>query len=137
MHDIRYDELHNEYFVVNPFAEAILTFRGGTSGQEAPVRIIQGPHVKIGGTRLDVDPIHNEIFVPDGTRIRVYPRVANGDVSPIRIIEGPDTQLRRAESLSVDPINNILVVGYNKRETDPDNGALVIFNRTDSSNVTP
>jgi len=137
MHDIRYDELHDEFFVVNPFAEAILTFRGGTSGQESPIRIIQGPHVKIGGNRLDVDPIHDEIFVPDARRIRVYPRGANGDVVPIRIIEGPDTQLTRAESLSVDPINNILVVGFNKGERDPDNGALLIFNRTDNGNVKP
>jgi hypothetical protein len=137
MHDIRYDEMHDEFFVVNPFAEAILTFRGGTSGQEAPIRIIQGPHVKTGGTRLDVDPVHNEIFVPDGTRIRVYPRDANGDVSPVRIIEGPDTQLKRAESVSVDPINNIIVVGFNRGPTDPDNGALLIFNRTDNGNVKP
>ena len=90
MHDIRYDEMHDEFFVVNPFAEAILTFRGGTSGQESPIRIIQGPHVKIGGNRLDVDPI-----------------------------------------------NNILVVGFNKGEQDRENGALLIFNRTDSGNVKP
>src|SRR5947208_1191632 len=137
MHDIRYDELHDEFFVVNPFAEAILTFRGGTSGQESPIRILQGPHVKIGGSRLDVDPVHDEMFVPDGRRIRVYPRAANGDVAPIRIIEGPDTQLTRAESVSVDPVNNILVVGFNKGERDPDNGALLIFNRTDQGNVKP
>jgi hypothetical protein len=136
MHDIRYDEVHDEFLVVNPFAEAILTFRGGTAGQENPIRIIQGPHAKIGGNRLDVDPIHNEIFVPDATRIRVYPREANGDVAPIRIIEGPDTQLTRAESLSVDPINNILVVGFNKGTNDPD-GAILIFNRTDNGNVKP
>src|SRR5213592_2209224 len=132
MHAIRYDE----FFVVNPFAEAILTFRGGTSGQESPIRIIQGPHVKIGGSRLDVDPVHDEMFVPDARRIRVYPRGANGDVVPIRIIEGPDTQLTRAESLSVDPINNILVVGFNKQGSEPD-GAILIFNRTDNGNVKP
>ena len=137
MHDIRYDELHDEFLVVNPFADAILTFRGGIAGQESPVRIIQGPHAKIGGNRLDVDPVHNEIFVPDGNKIRVYPREANGDVSPIRVLEGPDTQLTRAESLSVDPVNNILVVGFNKGERDPDNGAILIFNRTDSGNVKP
>ena len=136
MHDIRYDEMHDEFLVVNPFAEAILTFRGAISGQESPVRIIQGPHVKIGGNRLDVDAIHNEIFVPDDTRIRVYPREANGDVAPVRVIEGPDTQLRRAQSLAVDPINNVLVVGFNKTENDPD-GAIVIFNRTDNGNVKP
>src|SRR5213593_2674407 len=93
MHDIRYDELHDEFFVVNPFAEAILTFRGGTSGQESPIRILQGPHVKIGGSRLDVDPVHDEMFVPDGRRIRVYPRGANGDVAPIPIMKVRDTKL--------------------------------------------
>jgi hypothetical protein len=137
MHDIRYDEVHDEFFVVNPFAEAILVFRGGADGQQAPVRVIQGPNAQIGGSRLDVDPIHNEIFVPDGNRIRVYPREANGDVAPIRIIEGPDTRLRNAQSLAVDPINNILVVGFNKnRENDPD-GSILIFNRTDNGNVKP
>jgi len=136
MHDIRYDEVHDEFLVVNPFAEAVLTFRGATSGQESPVRIIQGPHVQIGGNRLDVDPVHNEIFVPDNNRIRVYPREANGDVAPIRIIEGPNTQLTRAQSVSVDPINDVLVVGFNKQENDPD-GAILIFNRTDNGNVKP
>ena len=138
MHDIRYDEIHDEFVVLNPFAEAILTFRGGTSGQEAPIRIIQGPHVQIGGNRMDVDPVHDEIFVPDNNKIRVYRRTANGDTEPIRVIEGPDTQLTRAESLSVDPINNILVVGFNKGEGDRDaDGALLIFNRTDNGNVKP
>src|SRR5437870_13524517 len=118
MHDIRYDELHDEFLVVNPFADAILTFRGGIAGQESPARIIQGPHARIGGNRLDVDPVHNEIFVPDGNKIRVYPREANGDVSPIRVIEGPNTQLTRAESLSVDPVNDILVVGFNKGRSE-------------------
>jgi len=138
MHDIRYDEMHDEFYVVNPFAGAILTFRGGTGGQEAPIRIIQGPHAKISGNRLDVDPVHNEIFVPDGNKISVYPRDGNGDVAPIRVIQGPDTQLSRAESLSVDPVNNILVVGFNKGEGDRDpDGSILIFNRTDNGNVKP
>ena len=136
MHDIRYDEVHDEFLVVNPFAEAILTFRAESSGQQAPIRIIQGPHVKIGGTRLAVDPVHNEIFVPDSGRIRVYPRDANGDIAPIRVIEGPDTQLARAASVAVDPVNNILVVGLNKAGDEPD-GAILMFNRTDSGNVKP
>ena len=66
---------------------------------------------------------------------------ANGDVAPIRIIQGPDTQLRHAQSLAVDPINNILVIGTNRGEEEPENrsldGALVIFNRTDNGNVKP
>jgi hypothetical protein len=137
MHDIRYDEIHDEFFVVNPFAEAIMTFRGDTAGQEAPIRIIQGPHVKFGGSRLSVDPVHNEIFLPAGNRIRVYPRDGNGDVAPIRTIEGPDTQLRNAESAAVDPINNVIVVGFNKPPGGKENGSILIFSRTDDGNVKP
>ena len=40
-------------------------------------------------------------------------------------------------SYAWDPINNILVVGFNKGEQDRENGALLIFNRTDSGNVKP
>jgi hypothetical protein len=136
MHDIRYDAIHDEFLLVNPFAQAILSFRGDSAGQEPPIRIIQGPQVKFGGNRMDVDPVHNEIFVPDGDNIQVYPREANGNVAPIRVIQGPDTQIARADSVSVDPINDVLVVGFNKGERDPD-GALLIFNRTDNGNVKP
>ena len=137
MHDVRYNETHDEMYVVNPFASAILTFRGGANGQEGPIRVIQGPNAQIGGSRLDVDPIHNEIFLPAGRRILVYPREANGDVAPLRIIEGPDTQLRTAQSIAVDPINNLLVIGTNRTDTDTENGELIVFNRTDNGNVKP
>ena len=146
MHDIRYDEINDEFVVVNPFAEAILTFRGDAGGQEGPIRIIQGPRTGSLGSRLDVDSIHDEIFVPTSTRILVYPREANGDVAPIRVIEGPDTQLKRAQSLAVDPINDIIVVGLNsdfgnkKSDQSAENlerGAILVFNRTDSGNVKP
>jgi hypothetical protein len=137
MHDIRFDEIHDEFFVVNPFAEAIMAFKGDTNGQQAPLRIIQGPHVKFGGNRLDVDPVHNEIFLPQNSRIRVYPRDGNGDVAPIRTIEGPDTMLKNAESLAVDPINNIIAVGFNKQPYDEDNASILIFDRTANGNVKP
>jgi hypothetical protein len=137
VHDIRYVEEHDEFVVANSLAGAIMTFRGGADGQEGPIRVIQGPKVGFRANRLDVDAVHNEIFVPDEDRIRVYPREANGDVAPIRIIEGPDTQLKNANSVGVDPINNILVVGFNRNQGDTENGALLIFNRTDSGNVKP
>jgi len=67
MHDVRYDALHDEIFVTNPFAEAILVFRGGASGEEPPIRVIQGPHTQLQGTgaaaggadRVEVDPSHD------------------------------------------------------------------------------
>lgn len=130
MHDIRYNEVDDEFFVANPFAQAILVFRGGANGQEAPIRIIQGPKTKLSGPdRLDIDVVHNEIFVPERDSVLVFPLKGDGDVAPIRIIQGPDTQLRRAQALAVDPINNLLVVA--------DDRELLIFNRTDNGNAKP
>jgi hypothetical protein len=144
MHDVRYDAVHDEIVVPVPYAEAILTFRGGADGQESPIRIIQGPKTGEIGSRLDVDPIHNEIFTYTNDSIVVYPREANGDVAPLRVIKGPDTQLRRNYGIAVDPINDILVVGLNSSfgserpgRGAEEKGAILIFNRTDSGNVKP
>ena len=149
VHDIRYVEEHDEFVVGNSLAGAIMTFRGGADGQEGPIRTIQGPNSPSMGNRLDVDSVHDEIFTIDRYGIQVYPREADGDVAPIRIIEGPDTQLINGHSIAVDPINDIIVVGLNSqfgsrvtpsRPADSERrerGGLLVFNRTDSGNVTP
>jgi hypothetical protein len=129
MHDIRYDEVNDEILVPNQFGQAILTFRGAADGEEPPVRVINGPSTQLQRPdRLDVDTVHNEIFVPDIDRILVYPRAGNGDVAPIRMIHGPDTGLDTS-TLAVDPVNNVIVASTGKR--------LLIFNRTDQGNVKP
>ncbi len=138
MHDIRYDEVHDELLVSNPFASAILVFRGAASGEEAPIRFIQGPKTTIvAPDRLEVDPVNNEILVPEGNRILVFSRTANGDVAPIRILEGPDTALVNAESVVVDPVRNLIVVGTQDRRAEAGGGGLLIFNRTDQGNTRP
>ena len=148
MHDIRYDAVHDEIFVANPFAEAIMTFRGSANGEEAPIRKIQGPHTQMEGQtdRLDIDTVHNEIFIPDHEKILVYPRDGNGDVAPLRVISGPDTQLKEVESLAVDPIHNVIVaagarpefaITAGQSEDEEAQGALLIFRRTDQGNVKP
>ncbi len=140
MHDIRYDEVNDEIFLTNPFAEAILVFRGTAQGEESPLRVIQGPSTQLNGLtdRLDIDNVHNEIFVPEGDKILVYPRGAKGDVAPLRVIQGSHTQLESAESLAVDPVHNLIVVGTNTGyRKEGAAGALLIFNRTDSGNVRP
>src|SRR5262245_23057257 len=113
MHDIRYNEVHDEIVVPVPYAHAIVTFRGDANQQQAPIRVIQGPKTGEIGSRLDVDPIHNEIFTYKDDSILVYPRDANGDVAPIRTIKGPDTQLSSVYGIAVDPVNNVLVIGLN------------------------
>jgi len=143
MHDIRYDEVHDEFVVTNPFAEAIITFDGGVNGNQAPKRIIQGPKTQLNGSdRLEVDTVNNEIIVPTGDAILVFPRDGEGDVAPLRIIRGSNTHLRQATSAAVDPVNNLLVIGLNsgdssQSEGEAPNGALLIFNRTDNGNVAP
>jgi hypothetical protein len=146
MHDIRYDAVHDEIVVPVPYAQAILTFRGSADGQEAPIRIIQGPKTGVIGSRLDVDPIHNEIISYTNNSVTVYPREANGDVAPIRVIKGPDTQLKAPYGIAVDPVNDVIVIGLNSnfgsREPliNPDSlekGGILIFNRTDNGNVKP
>jgi hypothetical protein len=139
MHSIEYDALHDEFAVPIPFAGAILTFRGEASGNEAPLRIIQGSLTQIEDpSRLALDPVNNEILVPQGRKILVFPREANGNVAPVRILEGPDTKLG-AGSLAVDPIHDLLIAvggptggGEGGRSTQ-----ILIFDRKASGNTKP
>ncbi len=146
MHDVRYDATHDEMVVGNPFARAILVFRGGANGENSPVRIIQGPHTQLNNPdRLDVDTVHNEIFVPNRDMVLVFAREATGDVAPIRVIRGPDTKLKGANAIAVDPVHNLIVVGDGGgggyrggyRERGEGAASLLIFNRTDNGNVQP
>ncbi len=137
IHHLAVDTVHDELVVPNPFAEAILFFKGGADGEEPPIRIIQGPKTKLRWTdNVEVDPIHNEVFTTQRltNSILVFDRDASGDVEPIRIIHGPKTRLNTPARVKVDPINNLLVVGnYSKTGTR----GVLIFNRTDHGDVAP
>jgi hypothetical protein len=137
MHAIAYDYVHDEIVVTNPFAEAVLFFRAEATGEEPPIRVIQGPrtHLTYPGGPLDavaLDAVHGEVYVPlrQTGAILVFPRTANGDVAPVRILRGPKTQLA-PERVAVDPVNNLLLVG----NLNPP--AILVFNRTDQGDVSP
>jgi hypothetical protein len=141
-HDIRYDDVHDEILLTAPQSDALLVFRGGANGAERPIRTIQGDKTRCCSDRLDVDPVHNEIFVPSGRAILVFDREANGNVAPIRVIEGPKTRLAETggtSTLAVDPVHNILAVGTSTRtpELKKSDAWILFFNRTDSGNVAP
>jgi hypothetical protein len=145
MHDIRHDPVHDEIVVPNQFAQAILTFAGGASGETRPLRVIQGPLTQlIRPERLDVDPIHNEIVVPNSNSIVVFSREANGNVAPIRVIRGPKTRLRGVNAVAVDPVNNLIIAASQvspprRRQNNytPTANGLVIFDRTADGDVAP
>ena len=130
MHDIRYNPINDEILVPNPFSNAILTFRGGADGQEAPVRIIQGPNTELSGPdRLDIDVVNREIFVPGRGNVLVFPLDGNGDVKPKRVVRGPDTQID-GSSIAVDSLNNLFAVTGRDR-------SILVFDRTANGNVKP
>src|SRR3990172_634886 len=159
MHDIRYDSLHDEFIVTNPYAQAILFFRGGANGEEAPIRYIQGPKTMLAGAvysgldRAEVDPVNNEVLVGVGNTVLFFPRDANRDVAPKRILKNVDPRFNAGQSTAVDNVHNLVVVGGSIRggaQGGVDagasagggggrsfNGALAIFDRTANGEVKP
>ena len=136
MHDIRYDAVHDEIFVSNPFSQAILTFRGAANGEEAPIRTIQGPHTELlAPDVLEIDTVHNEIFVPDTGAIRVYRRDAQGDSAPIRTLRF-DSGLGEG-GIAVDPIHDALVNAATVMVNGKRQAALLIFSRTAEGDAKP
>jgi hypothetical protein len=136
-HDIYYDEANDELVVASAFGQAILYYKGGANGDEPPVRILQGPHTQIQmpGYGVYVDAVHNETYLMEGRDrpgeeyLMVFPREAKGDAAPLRVIKGPDTMLKDARSIAVDPIHNVIAVASR-------NGML-IFDRTANGNAKP
>ena len=57
-HAVAYDAVHDEIVVPNPFAEAILFYKGDASGDAAPIRVIQGPNTLLEeNEELALDPV--------------------------------------------------------------------------------
>ena len=130
MHGIGYDDIHDEIVVPQAFSQAVLTFRGGATGEEPPIRVIQGSRTQLEAPdRMAIDPVHNEIFIVEQGYILVFPREANGNVAPIRRLEGPDTGIAGFSFVAVDPIHDLLIHGGG--------GRLRIFDRTANGNVKP
>jgi hypothetical protein len=111
MHDIRYNDKRDEIYVTNPFAQAILAFKGDSDLQTAPVRIIQGPKTMLGAQdTLEVDSVNDEILIPSGNGILVYSAGANGDVAPIRHPHraSPNPGWNVGGGIAVDYVHNVI-----------------------------
>jgi hypothetical protein len=111
MHDIRYSPKRDEIYVTNPFAQALLTFAGDAAGDANPKRIIQGPKTRLGSIdTLEIDDTHDEMFIPNGNNVMVFPIAGNGDVAPLRVVEaGDNVGWEPGNGIAVDPIHNVLV----------------------------
>jgi hypothetical protein len=138
-HGIAYDTTNDEIIAPNPLAAAVVIFRGGATGEEAPVRTIQGARTGLSRPEtVAVDEKNNELYVgdPGDRRVLVYSRNADGDARPLRTIQGPKTKLLQIVGISVDPVRDLLVVSTYSRLPGGVTGIL-IFNRTDEGDVAP
>ena len=138
-HGIYYDATHDEIVAPNPLAAAIVIFRGGAAGEEAPVRTIQGAQSGLSRPEtVTVDEKNDELFVgdPGDRRVLVYKRNADGDAKPLRTIQGPKTKLLQVVGIGVDPNRDLLVVSTYSRLPGGVTG-LLVFGRTDSGDVAP
>ncbi|MBI3940743.1 MAG: hypothetical protein HY315_07900 [Acidobacteria bacterium] len=134
-HAIVYDEIHDEIVVPQGFAQAILTFRGAANGQERPIRVIHGSRTQLKDPDpLAVDPVNNEIFVPEDNRVLVFAREAEGDVAPIRVLRVPDNIRLRIPG--VFPAQNLLVVSGSPSQGERNN-QLLIFDRRAQGDARP
>jgi DNA-binding beta-propeller fold protein YncE len=140
-HGIAYNPVRDEIVVPNPFAAAILTFRGDASGDVAPLRIIQGPKTGlISPHSLGLDVANKELIVADvGARqVMVFPWDAQGDVAPIRVIGGSNAQFAFVVGPAVDPGRDLLIVStYTESTKGTGDGKILVFRRTDNGNVAP
>jgi hypothetical protein len=158
MHDFAFDAIHDEIVITSALAQAIITFRGGANGEEAPIRIIQGNKTGILAVgaldKVTIDPVHGEYLITTPNQeVLVFDRLATGNAEPIRRLKGPDTGLmvgRQKDgiftgkggnpSIRVDPIHNLLLVPvseYNNTSGRVGEQKILVFDRTASGNTKP
>src|SRR5262245_45598648 len=138
-HGIAYDTTNDEIIAPNPLAAAVVIFRGGATGEQAPLRTIQGPRTGLSRPEtVAVDEKNSEIIVGyrDGGHVLVYRRTADGNEAPHRTIQGPNTELLQVVGVAVDPVRDLLVVSSYSRLPGGITG-LLIFGRTDGGDVAP
>jgi hypothetical protein len=147
MHGLFYDAVHDEMVVPVALAGAILTFRGGAQGAEAPIRVLQGPRTQfVRPDTVYVDIRNDELWAPsaDGGLL-VFPRTASGNVAPKRVISGPRTQLKSPDFLgvygiAVDPVRNLVAVARRYAVLQDDDGekdGVLVFDRLAAGDVPP
>ena len=137
MHGLAYDEVNDEIIVPVALSGAILVFRGGASGNEPPIRIIQGPDTGlIRPHTANVDPVSGEILAgdPSARGVLIFDRLANGNVKPKRVISGPNTRFREIVGVASDVKNNAILVA--SRAPGGPNG-IFVFDHDAQGDVAP
>ena len=136
MHGIAYDAGRDEFYVPQPFAQAILVFRGDASGEVAPVRVIQGSRTQLSNTdKVEIDPVHNEILVSEDAKILIFDQQANGNVAPKRVMEMADGV--DVDAVAVDYVHDVVVATNPGGSPEAKYPRLLFFDRTQEGPVQP
>lgn len=131
---VAYDTKRQEILVTSCVGHPrIIAFARTADGNARPVRSIQGANTFTNRTMHAIvyDALHDEIVVPSraGQAIMTFRGDADGDEAPIRIIQGPRTGLRQFDKLSVDPVNDEVLVYFGSQ--------VMFFDRTANGDVAP
>jgi 6-phosphogluconolactonase (cycloisomerase 2 family) len=142
------DEGRQELFVSIQHPPSIQVYRKTASGDEKPLRSIQGESTRLSDSHgMAIDEKNQLLFVNNwgnisdylaaGTgrfelpSITVYPLNANGDASPVRVIQGPNTRLNWPGTMAIDSDTGDLYVSNDV------NNEVLVFRGTDNGNVAP
>ena len=142
------DEEKQELFVGVQYPPEVAVYRKGASGDEKPLRSVQGESTRLSDVHgIALDPKNKLLYVTNwghvsdyriaGTgrfedpSISVYPLGANGDTSPLRIIKGPKTQMDWPAQMAINPDTGDLYVANDMGHS------VLVFKGTDQGNVAP
>src|SRR5256712_6717413 len=142
------DEEKQELFVGVQYPPEVAVYRKGASGDEKPLRSVQGESTRLSDVHgIALDTKNKLLYVTNwghvsdyriaGTgrfedpSISVYPLGANGDNSPLRIIKGPKTQMDWPAQMAIDPDSGDLFVANDIGHS------VLVFKGTDQGDVAP
>jgi 6-phosphogluconolactonase (cycloisomerase 2 family) len=142
------DEEKQELYVGVQHPPQVAVYRKGASGNEQPLRSLQGESTRLSdvhGIALDhknkLMVVTNWGHVSDSTvagtgrfedpSISVYPMGAAGDMAPLRVIQGSLTQLNWPAQMSIDPDNGDIYVANDIGHS------VLVFKQSDKGNVAP
>ncbi|PYS50579.1 MAG: hypothetical protein DMG13_20715 [Acidobacteria bacterium] len=145
---IAVDEDRQELFVTVEYPPKVMVYRKGASGEEKPLRFLEGEHTQLQAIHgIAVDAKNKLLFVNNwgnesnfrvpGTgkfhppSITVYPLGASGDTPPVRVIQGPKTQMNWPAAMALNPDNGDLYVANDVGHS------ILVFKATDQGDVAP
>ena len=142
------DEENQELYVGVQHPPQVAVYRKGASGDEKPLRSLQGESTRLSDVHGIVLDQKNKLMVvtnwghvSDSTvagtgrfedpSISLYPMGAAGDVAPLRVVQGSLTQLNWPAQMSLDPDTGDLYVANDIGQS------VLVFKETDKGNVAP